>query len=122
MSRRGQTFLTRTVISGFGLLIAIGLVRGLRFDGSAVQFIILALIFGLVNAVIRPILALLSCPLVLLTLGLFILIINALMLLITQGLAHVVGIQFVVADFGAALLGAIVISIVSLIANMLVRD
>ncbi len=122
MSRRGQTFLTRTVISGFGLLIAIGLVRGLRFDGSAVQFIILALIFGLVNAIVRPILALLSCPLVLLTLGLFILIINALMLLITQSLAHVVGIQFVVADFGAALLGAIVISIVSIFANMIIRD
>jgi putative membrane protein len=59
---------------------------------------------------------------VLLTLGLFILIINAIMLLITQGLAQTIGIQFTVADFGAALLGAIVISIVSIIANMIFRD
>lgn len=122
MGKRGQSFLTRTVIAGLGLLVAIAIVPGLRYTGGAAQFIILALIFGLVNAVIRPILALLSCPLVLLTLGLFILIINAIMLLITQGLAQTIGIQFTVADFGAALLGAIVISIISIIATMVFRD
>ena len=122
MGKRSQGFITRTIIAGLGLLVAISIVPGLRYTGGTVQFIILAVIFGLVNAVIRPILALLSCPLVLLTLGLFILIINAIMLLITQGLAQTIGIQFTVADFGAALLGAIVISIVSIIANMIFRD
>jgi putative membrane protein len=119
MGRRGQSFLTRTVIAALGLLIAIYLVPGVRYGGGAVEFIVLALIFGLVNAVIRPILALLSCPLVLLTLGLFIFILNAIMLLITQSLAQAVGIPFVVDGFGAALIGSIVISIVSLIANMI---
>jgi putative membrane protein len=122
MSKQGQSFLTRTVIAGLGLLAAISIVPGLRYTGGTVQFIILALIFGLVNAVIRPILAVLSCPLVLLTLGLFILVINAIMLLITQGLAQTIGIQFTVADFGAALVGAIVISIISIIATMVFRD
>ncbi len=121
MGRDGQSFLGRTVVAGLGLLVAIALVSGIRYTGSAVQFIILAVIFGLVNAVIRPILKFLSCPLVMLTLGLFVLIINAVMLLITQSLAQTIGIQFVVADFGAALLGAIVISIVSIFANMVFK-
>ena len=85
---RSGSFLTRTIATGLGLLVAVAVVPGLRFTGNAGQFIVLALIFGLVNAVIRPILKFLSCPLVLLTLGLFVLIINALMLYITQALAQ----------------------------------
>ncbi len=122
MGKRGQGFLSRTIVAGLGLLVAIALVRGLTYDGGAGQFILLAVIFGLVNAVIRPILTFLSCPLVMLTLGLFILVINAIMLYITQALANVIGIHFTIADFGAALLGAIVISIVSIFANMIFRD
>jgi putative membrane protein len=121
MSRSG-TFLTRTIAAGLGLLVAISIVPGIQFAGSAGQFIILALIFGAVNAVIRPILKFLSCPLVLLTLGLFILIINALMLLITQSLAQTIGIAFTVDGFGSAVIGAIIVSIVSIIANTVIRD
>jgi putative membrane protein len=121
MSRSG-TFLTRTLATGLGLLMAISIVPGIQFTDSAGQFIVLALLFGVVNAVIRPILKFLSCPLVLLTLGLFILIINALMLLITQSLAHTLGIAFEVDGFGSAVIGAIVISIVSVIANTVIRD
>jgi putative membrane protein len=119
---RSGSFLTRTIATGLGLLVAVSIVPGLNFGGSAGQFLVLALIFGLVNAVIRPILKLLSCPLVLLTLGLFVLIINALMLYITQALAQSVGIAFAVDNFGSALIGAIVISIVSVIANSVIRD
>jgi putative membrane protein len=121
MNRSG-TFLTRTLATGLGLLVAISIVPGIKFAGSAGQFIVLALIFGVVNAVIRPILKFLSCSLVLLTLGLFILIINALMLLITQSLAQTIGIAFVVDGFGSAVIGAIVVSIVSVIANTVLRD
>jgi putative membrane protein len=120
--KRSGTFLTRTIATGLGLLVAISIVPGIQFAGSAGQFIILALIFGVVNAVIRPILKFLSCPLVLLTLGLFILIINALMLLITQSLAKTINIAFVVDGFGSAVIGAIVVSIVSIIANTVIRD
>ncbi len=119
---RSGSFLTRTIATGLGLLVAISIVPGLKFEGSAGQFIVLALIFGLVNAVIRPILKFLSCPLVLLTLGLFVLIINALMLYITQALAQPLGIAFVVDGFGSALIGAIIISIVSVIATAVIRD
>ncbi len=121
MGRDGQSFLGRTVVAGLGLLVAIAIVPGIRYTGGAVQFIILAVIFGLVNAIIRPILKFLSCPLVMLTLGLFVLVINALMLLITQSLAQTIGIQFAVDSFGAALLGAIIISIVSIFANTIFR-
>ena len=64
MGRDGQSFLGRTVVAGLGLLVAIAIVSGIHYTGGAVQFIILAVIFGLVNAVIRPILKFLSCPLV----------------------------------------------------------
>ncbi len=121
MGREGQSFLGRTVVAGLGLLVAIALNIGIHYSGGPVQFIILAVLFGVVNAVIRPILKFLSCPLVMLTLGLFILVINALMLLITQALAQSIGIQFTVANFGAALIGAIIISIVSIFANMIFR-
>jgi len=121
MGRDGQSFLGRTVVAGLGLLVAIAIVPGIRYTGGAGQFIILAVIFGLVNAVIRPILKFLSCPLVMLTLGLFVLVINAVMLLITQSLAQTIGIQFAVDGFGAALIGAIVISIVSIFANMVFK-
>jgi putative membrane protein len=119
---RSGTFLTRTIATGLGLLIAISIVPGIKFGGSPGQFLVLALIFGVVNAVIRPILKVLSCPLVLLTLGLFILIINALMLLLTQSLARNIGIPFAVDGFGSAVIGAIVVTIVSIIANSVIRD
>ena len=123
MNRNRQTFLTRWIISGLALLVAIWLLpRQIQFDGSTGQFIILAAIFGLVNAFLRPILRLLSCPLVLLTLGLFIFVINAILLLLTASLAQAIHISFVVEGFGGALLGAIVISVVSILASMFIHE
>lgn len=115
-------FLTRTVVSGLGLLVAINIVGGIRYSGGTSEFIVLCLIFGLVNAFVRPVLTLLSCPLVALTLGLFIFVLNGLMLLITQSLAQSAGIPFVVDGLWPAILGAIVIGIVSLIANLFIHD
>jgi putative membrane protein len=81
-----------------------------------------ALIFGLVNALVRPVLKMLSCPLVLLTLGLFIFVINALMLLLTSAIAESLGLQFHVDGFVPALIGSVVISIVSIILTALFSD
>lgn len=81
-----------------------------------------ALIFGLVNALIRPLLKLLSCPLVMLTLGLFVFVINALMLLLTSAIAQNFGLQFAVDGFVPALIGSIVISLVSIVLNVFIRD
>lgn len=123
MNRNRQTFLTRWIISGLALLVAIWLLPNqIKFDGSTGQFIILAAIFGLVNAFLRPILKLLSCPLVLLTLGLFIFVINAILLMLTAALVRNIGITFTVVDFGGALLGSIVISIVSILASLFIHE
>jgi putative membrane protein len=123
MNRNRQSFLTRWIISGLALLVAIWLLpQQIHFDGSTGQFILLALIFGLVNAFLRPILRLLSCPLILLTLGLFIFVVNAVLLAITAALAQSIGIAFTVEGFGGALLGAIVISIVSILASLFIHE
>jgi putative membrane protein len=122
MNRNRQTFLTRWIISGLALLVATAIVPQVKFDGSTGQFIILAAIFGLVNAFLRPILRLLSCPLILLTLGLFIFVVNAILLLITASLAQAIHISFTVDGFGGALLGSIVISLVSILASMFIHE
>jgi putative membrane protein len=113
-----RSFSYRVLIGGLGLLVAVALVPGLRFAGNAFGFVVLALIFGLVNATLKPILSLLTCPLVLLTLGVFILVINALLLGLTSALGRTIGIPFYVDGFGAAFVGGIVISLVSLLAMM----
>ena len=122
MSRQQSSFIYRWVIGGFALLIATAIVQGIRYQGTTVQFIILAALFGLVNAFLRPILLTLSCPLVLLTLGLFIFVVNAILLLITASLGQAIGIPFQVDSFGTALLGSIIISIVSTLASMFVHE
>jgi putative membrane protein len=68
---------------------------------------------GVVNALIAPVLKILTCPLIILTLGLFTLVINALMLWLAGAIASALGVGFYVEDFGAAFLGALVISVVS---------
>lgn len=111
-----RTFVYRWAVGGFGLLIATSVVPGLHYNGNPIGFVILALIFGLVNALLKPLLTILTCPLVLLTLGMFMLVINALLLMLTGFLSRVIGIRFYVENFGAAFWGGILISLVSLIA------
>jgi len=86
-------------------------------------FAVMAIILGLVNAVIRPILKVLSCPLIVLTLGLFVIIINAVSFMLASNIAvnwfHV---GFYVDDFWAALLGSLIVSAVSIFVNMLIKD
>ncbi|MEM4724395.1 MAG: phage holin family protein, partial [Candidatus Hadarchaeum sp.] len=78
--------------------------------------------FGLVNAFVRPILTLLSCPLIIVTMGLFILVINGAMLLIATRLADLLGISFYVQGFGSAFWGALVISIVSFLMSLFIGE
>ena len=84
--------------------------------------LIVALIFGLVNAIVRPILKALTCSLVVVTLGLFIFVINALMLLLTSAIASELGLAFSVDGFVPALLGAVVITLVSLPLSLFIPD
>jgi putative membrane protein len=115
-------FLLRLVITAVALWAAVALVNGITFTGSWLSLLIVALIFGLINAVVRPLLKLLTCPLVLLTLGLFIFVINALMLWLTSTLSVSLGLGFHVSGFAAAFWGALVVSIVSVLLSIFVPD
>ncbi|HYF65068.1 MAG TPA: phage holin family protein [Herpetosiphonaceae bacterium] len=99
-----------------------GISTGSTLDIDVKTLLGVALIFGLVNALVRPVLKLLSCPLVLLTLGLFIFVINAAMLLLTSAIAQSLGLNFYVDGFVSALLGSIIISIVSIVLTALFVD
>jgi putative membrane protein len=101
-------FLIRLAIGAFGLWVAERLVPGVTIDGLA-TLILAALLLGVVNAVVRPVFVLLTLPLTLLTLGLFLLVVNAAML----GLVALLLPGMHVAGFGSAVLGSIVVSLVS---------
>jgi len=106
--------LLRLIINAIALFAATQVgIPGLRFDGDWKTIVVVAFIFGLVNTLIRPLLALLTCPLILLTLGLFTLVVNAAMLALTGWLAQQFNLGFVVDGFWAAFVGALVVSIVS---------
>ena len=97
---------------------------GIEVQNQAwVVFAVMAVILGLVNAIVRPVLKLLTCPLIVVTLGLFTLVINGLTLWLSAALANrLFGVGFYVRGFWPALLGSIIVSIVSVILNMLVKD
>jgi len=108
-----MNFLLRLVVNAAALWVATEIVPGVGYEGGALPFLAVALIFGLINATIRPITKLLTCPLILLTLGLFALIVNGLMLWLTSSVAGSLGLGFRVAGFWPAFWGALVVSIVS---------
>jgi putative membrane protein len=101
----------RIVINAIALTAAAYLIPGIEVTSDVVQLLLVAVVFGLVNALIKPIVSLLSCPLTLMTLGLFTLVVNALMLMLTDALVDGIAVD----GFFPALLGALVISIVSTI-------
>lgn len=117
-----RNILLRWLINAVALYVAVRLVPGIEAKMSWQTFAIVALIFGLVNALIRPVLKFFTCPLIILTLGLFTLVINALMLLLTGWLVTRFGVGFHVGGFVPAFLGALVVSVVSLVLTMVVQD
>ena len=102
----------RFLVNVAALWAAQWLIRGFDIEGASALFIG-ALIFGVLNALIRPVIALVSCPLTVLTLGFFTLIINTIMLALTAWVAGWFDLRFEVDGFIAAFLGALIISIVS---------
>jgi len=114
-----RKLLLRWLINAAAVYAAIMLVEGISVSGGWTVFFWVALILGLVNALIAPLIKLLTCPLILLTLGLFTLVINALMLQLAARIASQVGLGFSVDGFGAAFWGALVISVVSFVLSVL---
>ena len=111
--------LLRWVINAVAVWVAIVIVPGLDADGGWTVYLWVALILGLVNALIAPIVRLLTCPLILLTLGLFTLVINGAMLWLAGAISRELGLGFFVRDLGAAIVGALVVGVVSFALSVL---
>ena len=105
--------LLRLLINAAALWAATRLVPGIAFSGDWRLLLVVALVFGVLNAVVRPVLMLLTLPFLLLTLGLFTFILNAFMLWMTSSVSEALGLGFHVAGFWAAFLGALVVTVVS---------
>ncbi|MDQ5859244.1 MAG: phage holin family protein [Acidobacteriota bacterium] len=115
-------FLLRLLATAAALWIATQIVPGVEHTGPWTSLLLVAVVFGLLNAVVRPILKLLTCPLILLTLGLFTFVINALMLWLTSAISDSLGLGFHVSGFIAAFLGALVVTVVSVLVSVILRD
>lgn len=112
-------FFLRLAATAIALWVAVQIVPSITYTGGALGLLGVALVFGVVNAFIRPILKLLTCPLVVLTLGLFVFVLNGLMLWLTSELAKSLGIGFDVDGFWAAFFGAIIVGIVSTVLTLM---
>ena len=121
-------FAIQTVINAVALWIAAWAIPGITLGGGSTgdtikTLVIVAVIFGLVNAFIKPIIKLLSLPFIILTLGLFVFIVNALMLELTSWLAGIWDLAFHVDNFfWDAIFGALIITFVELLLNFVKRD
>jgi putative membrane protein len=113
-------FLLRLLATAAALWVAVALVPGIEHEGSLAGLLGVALVFGLVNAFIRPILRILTFPVMVLSLGLFVFVLNAFLLWLTAQLAQALGIHFDVTSFWAAVVGAVIIAIVSTVLNLFV--
>lgn len=106
----------RWAVTAAALFLAVAIVPGLHFDtsdGGILRLFLVAAVFGIVNAVLKPLLSVLTCPLILLTFGLFTLVVNALLLEVTGWLSTRWGLGFSVAGFWPAFWGGLVVGISS---------
>ncbi len=115
-------FLVRLLVNAAALWVATRLVPGVTYSGALLPFLGVALVFGIVNAFIRPVAKLLTLPLIIVTLGLFALIVNGLMLWLTSSLSEALGLGFHVSGFWAAVFGSLVVSLVSTMLWIFVTD
>ena len=113
-----QRILIRIGINAVALFVAAGLIGGITLEDGLWKLLLAAAIFGIINAVLKPVLVFLSIPFILVTFGIALIVINALMLVITDALTDAIEID----GFGSALLGALVISVVSWTAGRLLPD
>jgi putative membrane protein len=117
-----MTLILRLLINAAALWVATRFITGIRGDGELYGLIAVALVFGLVNAIIRPVVKLFTFPFFILTLGLFTFVINAAMLMLTSFVAVRLGFSFTVAGFAPALWASLLISIVSGLLSFILID
>lgn len=113
-------FIVRVIVNAIAIGVAAFFNLGISITSNPIVTILfVAVIFGLLNAIIKPILSLLACPLYIITLGLFTFVMNAIMLWLTAWIAGYFGLGFEVNGFIGALLGAFVISVISFLLSLL---
>jgi putative membrane protein len=117
-----MNFLIRLVVNAAALWLAARFVDGIHYAGGWQGLVGVALVFGIINAFVRPILSFLSMPIQFITLGLFTLVLNALMLMLTGWAAERLALGFTVSGFIPALLGALLVSVVSLVLSSMLTD
>ena len=122
MNNTLMPFLVRLLVNAAALWVATRIVPGVTFDGGPLPMLGVALVFGMLNASLRPLAKILTFPLIILTLGIFALVINGLMLWLTSSWSSTLGFGFHVSGFWAAFWGALVVSVVSLMLSLLIRD
>jgi putative membrane protein len=115
-------FIIRWAINTVAIFLAILFVPGISLQGSWVGVIWLALIFGLINAFLRPLLKLLTCPLIILTLGLFTLLINTFLFWLTGRVGQLVGIPITIDGFWPAFFGGLIVTVVSVVLTLVLKD
>ncbi|MEU5663653.1 phage holin family protein [Streptomyces longwoodensis] len=122
-----KNFVVKTIANAGALAVAVWLLDKITLTGDSTgkkagTLIVVALLFGLVNSFVKPVVQVLTFPLFILTLGLITLVVNALMLLLTSWLAGKLDLSFHVEGFWTAVLGGLIISIVSWALNMVLPD
>ncbi|MFF3938685.1 phage holin family protein [Streptomyces phaeofaciens] len=122
-----KNFVVKTIANAGALAVAVWVLSGITLSGDNTAkeigtLIVVALLFGLVNFLVKPIVKVLTFPLFILTLGLITLVVNALMLLLTSWLADVFDVSFHVDGFWTAVVGGLIISIVSWALNVVLPD
>ena len=115
-------FLIRWAINAVALYVAVAVVPGIQAQSSNwLSYIWLALIFGVINALLNPLLKLLTCPLILLTLGLFTLVINTFLFYLAGYIGEAFGVGFTVDGVWSAFLGSIIVTIVSVVLSLIFK-
>jgi putative membrane protein len=114
-------FLIRFLTNAAALWVATRIVPGVTYEGGWLPFLAVSLVFAVINATLRPLIKLLTCPLILLTLGLFALVVNGLMLWLTSSVAGSLDLGFHVTGFWAAFFGGLVVSIVSTLVSIALK-
>ncbi|MDP9821447.1 phage holin family protein [Nocardioides massiliensis] len=122
-----MNFLLKVLASAAGLTVAAWLLDGITITGDSdndrvLTLVIVAAIFGIIDSFVAPVIKVLSIPFIILTLGLFLLVVNALMLMLTSWVADQVGLGFAVDGFWTAVVGSVIITVVSWIAHLILPD
>ena len=116
-----MSLLIRLLINAAALWVATRIVPGVRYEGDGSILLVVALVFGILNVAVKPILFVLTLPFLLITLGLFTFVLNAFMLWLTGRASSALGLGFHVDGFLPAFVGALVVTVVSFALSMLVK-